>query len=87
MLRLHPPELEEHAAFLLSLRDHLEGVQAAVASVAVPTAERDERAVEAVVPGAIFIHIPQTLLVPTDCKTTRATQSEREDDTTGEVIK
>lgn len=63
-----PPELEEHAAFLLLLCDHLEGVQAAVAPVAVPAAESDERAVEAVVPGAIFIHIPQTVLVPADCR-------------------
>lgn len=64
-----PPELEEHAALLLPLCDHLEGVQAAVASVAVPAAERDERAVEAVVPGAVLIHVPQTVLICTDCKT------------------
>lgn len=36
--------------------------------MAVPTAERDERAVEAVVPGAVFIHVPQTVLVPTDVR-------------------
>lgn len=34
--------------------------------MAVPTAERDERAVEAIVPGAVFIHVPQTVLVPAD---------------------
>lgn len=61
-------ELEEHAAFLLPLRDHLEGVQAAVAPVAVSTAERDQRAVEAVVPCAVFIHVPQTVLVPADVR-------------------
>lgn len=87
LLLLPPaPELEEHAAFLLPLCDHLEGVQAAVAPVAVPTAERDERAVEAVVPGAVFIHVPQTVFVPTDCKT-NAIQNVRRDDTTGKMIK
>lgn len=70
------PELEEHAAFLLPFCYHLKGVQAAVAPVAVPTAERDERAVKAIVPGAIFVHVPQTILVPTDCKT-NAIQSVR----------
>lgn len=59
-----PPELEEHASLLLALRDHLEGVQAAVAPVAVPAAEGDEGAVEAVVPGAVFVHVPQAVLVP-----------------------
>ena len=54
--------------------------------MAVPTAERDERAVEAVVPGAIFIHVPQTVLVPTDCKTS-ATQSVKPGNTTGRMIK
>lgn len=86
LLPTPPPELEEHAAFLLPLCDHLEGVQAAVAPVAVPAAERDERAVEAVMPGAIFVHVPQTVLVPTDCKT-NAIQSVRWDDTTGKMIK
>lgn len=81
-----PPELEEHAAFLLPLRDHLEGIQAAVTPVAVPAAERNERAVEAVMPGAVFVHVPQTVLVPTSCKT-NAIQSVRRDDTTGEMIK
>ena len=52
------PELEEHAAFLLPLRDHLEGIQAAVAPVAVPTAEGDQGAVKAVVPGAVLVHVP-----------------------------
>lgn len=61
-----PPELEEHASLLLALCDHFEGVQAAVAPMAVPAAERDEGAVKAVVPGAIFIHVPQAVLVPTD---------------------
>jgi len=70
------PELEEHAAFLLPLRDHLEGVQTAVTPVAVPAAKCDERAVEAVVPGAVFIHIPQTVLVPTDCETTAMKNNE-----------
>jgi len=79
---LCPPELEEHAALLLPLRDHLEGVQAAVAPVAVPAAERDERAVEAVVPGAVFIHVPQAVLVRTDCKTDTI-PSVRQDDVTG----
>ncbi len=78
--------MEEHAAFLLSLCDHLEGVQAAVAPVAVPTAERDERAVEAVVPGAVFIHVPQTVLVPADCRT-NAIQSVKCEDTKGKMIK
>lgn len=68
-LLLTSPELEEHAALLLPLCDHLEGIQAAVAPMAVPTAECDERAVEAIVPGTVFIHIPQTVLIPTDCKT------------------
>lgn len=86
LLPTSPPELEEHAAFLLPLCDHLEGVQAAVAPVAVPTAERDERAVEAVMPGAIFVHVPQAILVPTDCKT-NAIQSVRRDDTTGKMLK
>lgn len=81
-----PPELEEHAAFLLPLCDHLKGVQAAVAPVAVPTAERDERAVEAIVPGAIFINVPQTVLVPTDCKR-NAIQSVRQGDPTGKMFK
>lgn len=63
------PELEEHAALLLPLCDHLEGVQAAVAPVAVPAAEGDERAVEAVVPGSILVHVPEAVLVCTHCKT------------------
>lgn len=67
-LLLPPPELEEHAAFLLPLCDHLESIQAAVVPVAVPTAEGDERAVKAVVPGAVFVQVPQTVLIPTDCK-------------------
>lgn len=62
-------ELEEHAALLLPLCDHLEGVQAAIASVAVPAAECDEGAVEAVVPGAVLIHIPQAILVGTGLRT------------------
>lgn len=66
---LSSPELEEHAALLLPLCDHLEGVQAAVAPVAVPTAERDERAVEAVMPGSILVHVPEAVLICTDCKT------------------
>lgn len=63
------PELKEHAAFLLPFSDHLEGVQAAVAPLTVAAAERDERAVKAVVPGAVFVHVPQTILVPTHCRT------------------
>lgn len=63
------PELEEHAALLLPLCDHLEGVQAAVAPVAVPAAECDEGAVEAVVPGSILVHVPQAVLICTDYKT------------------
>lgn len=66
---LPAPELKKHATLLLPFCDHLEGVQAAVAPMAVPTAKRDERAVEAVVPGSVFIHVPQTVLIPTDCKT------------------
>lgn len=57
------PELEEHAALLLALGDHLEGVQATVAAVAVPAAEGDQGAVEAVVPGAVLVHVPQAVLV------------------------
>ena len=64
------PELEEHAALLLALRDHLEGVEAAVAAVAVPAAEGDQGAVEAIVPRAVLIHVPQAVLVSTRCKTT-----------------
>lgn len=82
----HTPKLEEHAAFLLPFRYHLEGVQAAVAPVAVPAAERDEGAVIAVVPGAIFVHVPQTVLVPTDCKTD-AIQKVRQHDTSGKRSK
>lgn len=67
--RRSSPELEEHAALLLPLRDHLEGVQAAVAPVAVPAAERDERTVEAVVPGSILVHVPEAVLICTHCKT------------------
>jgi len=59
------PELEEHAALLLPLRDHLEGVQAAVTPVAVPAAEGDQGAVEAVVPGAVLVHVPQAVLIGT----------------------
>lgn len=51
------PDLEEHTAFLVALPDHLEVVQAAVAVLAGPTAEGDEGAVEAIVPGAILIHV------------------------------
>lgn len=60
------PELEEHAALLLPLCDHLEGVQATVAPVAVPTAERDERAVEAIMPRSILVHVPEAVLICTD---------------------
>ena len=62
------PELEEHAALLLPLCDHLEGVQATIAAVTVPAAEGDERAVEAVVPGAVLVHVPEAVLVGSDCK-------------------
>lgn len=65
------PELEEHAALLLPLCDHLEGVQAAVAPVAVPAAECDEGAVKAVVPGSILVHVPEAVLICTDYKTQR----------------
>lgn len=58
-------ELKEHAALLLALRDHLEGVQAAVAAVAVAAAESDQRTVEAIVPRAVLVHVPQAVLVPT----------------------
>lgn len=58
-------ELVEHASLLLALRDHLEGVEAAVAAVAVPAAEGDERAVEAVVPRAVLVHVPQAVLIRT----------------------
>lgn len=37
--------------------------------MAVPAAERDERAVEAVVPGSILVHVPEAVLICTDCKT------------------
>lgn len=37
--------------------------------MAVPAAERDEGAVKAVVPGAIFVYVPQAVLVPADWKT------------------
>lgn len=72
------PELEEHAALLLALGDHLEGVQAAVAAMAVPAAERDEGAVEAIVPRPVLIHVPQAVLISTHCKTnaTRRRNSE-----------
>lgn len=56
-------ELEEHAAFLLPLSDHLEGVQAAVPPMAVPTAEGNKGAVKAIVPGTILIYVPQAVLV------------------------
>lgn len=59
------PELEEHAALLLPLRDHLGGVQATVMPVAVPAAEGDQGAVEAVVPGAVLVHVPQAVLIGT----------------------
>lgn len=36
--------------------------------MAVPTAESDERAVEAIVPGAVFIHVPQAVLISTDLR-------------------
>lgn len=49
--------------------------------MAVPAAERDERAVEAVVPGAVFIHVPQTVLIPADCKEQK--QSVRRGDAMG----
>lgn len=68
------PELEEHAALLLPLCDHLEGVQAAVAPVAVPAAEGDQGAVESVVPGAILIHVPQAVLIGTNWNTQSACQ-------------
>lgn len=71
------PELEEHAALLLPLGDHLEGVQAAVAPVAVPAAERDEGAVEAVVPGPILVHVPEAVLICTDYKTQRCQMIDR----------
>lgn len=44
--------------------------------MAVATAGWEERTVEAIVPGAIFIHIPQTVLVPTDCETTATARHE-----------
>lgn len=59
-------ELEEHAALLLPLCDHLEGVQATVAPVAVPAAERYERAVKPVMPGSILVHVPEAVLICTD---------------------
>lgn len=71
------PELEEHAALLLPLCDHLEGVQAAVAPVAVPAAERDEGAVEAVVPGSVLVHVPEAVLICTDYKTQRCQMIDR----------
>lgn len=58
-------ELKEHAALLFALRDHLEGVQAAVAAVAVAAAEGDQGAVETIVPRAVLIHVPQAVFVST----------------------
>lgn len=63
----HIPEMEQHAAFLCRLGDHLKAVQAAVAVMTVPAAERYEWAVKTIVPGTIFVHIPQTVLICTDC--------------------
>lgn len=55
--------MEQHAAFLSCLCDHLEAIQAAVTVMTVPTAERYEWAVKTIVPGTIFVHIPQTVLI------------------------
>jgi len=57
------PEMEQHAALLSRLCDHLEAIQAAVTAVTVPTAEGYEWAVKAIVPSAIFVHIPQAVLI------------------------
>ncbi len=57
--------MEQHAALLSRLGDHLEAIQAAVTAVTVPTAEGYERAVKAIVPGAIFVHVPQAVLICT----------------------
>lgn len=62
------PELEEHAALLFALRNHLEGIQATVAAMTVSAAEGDEWAVEAVVPRAVLIHVPQTVLIGSNCR-------------------
>lgn len=57
--------MEQHAALLSRLGDHLEAIQAAVTAVTVPTAEGYDWAVKAIVPGAIFVHIPQAVLICT----------------------
>lgn len=72
------PELEEHAALLLPLCDHLEGVQATVAPVAVPAAERDERAVEAIMPRSILVHVPEAVLICTDYKNKQYQMTDRD---------
>lgn len=55
--------MKEHAAFLSTFCDHLHPIQTAVPMVAVSTAEGDEWAVEAIVPGPIFVHIPLAVLI------------------------
>ncbi len=57
--------MEQHAALLSRLGDHLKAIQAAVTTVTVPTAKSYERAVKAIVPGAIFVHVPQAVLIST----------------------
>lgn len=63
------PELEKHTSLLFPFGDHLESVQAAVTPLAVAAAECDEMTVKAIVPGAIFVHVPQTVFVTTGYKT------------------
>lgn len=57
--------MEEHAALLSRFCDHLEAIETAVAAVTVPTAEGYEWAVEAIVPGSIFVYVPQAILICT----------------------
>lgn len=38
----------------------------------VPAAEGDERAVEAVVPGSVLVHVPEAVLIRPDFESTKA---------------
>lgn len=59
--------MKQHAAFLYIFCNHPESIQTTVTLLAVSTAEGDKWAIKAIMPGAVLVDVPQTVLIGTCC--------------------